>query len=156
MERLLRFPNRTYLWARHVLDLVESDINIDMTGIRRATSQLPRAVEEAYDTILARGLDAPHIQKVLQIIVAAVRPLTLEEIDTALRFLRDQSSVNPGFTTIVASPPPGEWPLDERVPSIPDERLRKYLGDVCGPFVTILDSKGNLHSPDRQRVPAPE
>ncbi|KAF4620145.1 hypothetical protein G7Y89_g14675 [Cudoniella acicularis] len=52
----LIFSLRTYLWVHLTLNLIESDINIDKTGIVEATSYLPETVDEAYERILSRTL----------------------------------------------------------------------------------------------------
>ena len=49
----------------------------------KVVDTLPKTVEEAYKKILAR-CEQKEARRVLQIIVAAQRPLTLSEIDVAL------------------------------------------------------------------------
>jgi ankyrin repeat domain-containing protein 50 len=73
LQKLMDVPNRTYLWVHLTLDLIESDINIDKTGIVKATSQLPKTVDEAYDRILSKSHDSQTAKRILHIIVAAAR-----------------------------------------------------------------------------------
>ena len=78
LRNLLRIPHCTYLWAYLTLDLIEKDISIDNAGISKATSQLPQAVDDAYGTILAKSSNIEEAKKLLHIIIAAMRPLTVK------------------------------------------------------------------------------
>ncbi|RYO91810.1 hypothetical protein DL764_008235 [Monosporascus ibericus] len=84
LEELMRVPNRTYLWVHLTLKLIEDDVKIDKTGIIQATSHLPQTVDEAYDRILSKSYDSEKAKKILHIVVAAARPLTLREMNLAL------------------------------------------------------------------------
>ena len=84
LRELMRIPNRTYLWIHLTLDLIERDIDIDRTGIVKATSHLPKTVDEAYDRILSQSRDSEKAKRILHIVVAAARPLTLGEMALAL------------------------------------------------------------------------
>ena len=122
LKRLLRIPNRTYLWVYLTLDLVQDDIDIDKTGIEKATSRLPRTVDEAYERILARSSDSQEAKKLLHIVVAAARPLTLEEMALAMTLRESHRSYKD---------------VDLRS----EERFREHVRDLCGLFVTIIASK---------------
>lgn len=65
----MRVPNRTYLWAHLTLDLIESDINIDKTGIVKATFYLLKSVNEAYERILSKSRNFEEAKRLLYIIV---------------------------------------------------------------------------------------
>jgi ankyrin repeat domain-containing protein 50 len=80
----MRVPNRTYLWVHLTLDLIESSIDIDKAGIVDATSHLPQTVDAAYDRILSKSCNSRMAKKILHIIVAAARPLTVREMNLAL------------------------------------------------------------------------
>ncbi|KAK5629214.1 hypothetical protein RRF57_004929 [Xylaria bambusicola] len=122
LQNLLRIPHRTYLWAYLALDLIAKDINIDKTGIVKATSQLPQTVDEAYERILAKSLNVGETKKLLHIILAAARPLTVAEMNIALTIRKNHVS----YTDL----------------SLKSEaHFREYIRDLCGLFVTIIDSK---------------
>ncbi|KAF2477159.1 ankyrin, partial [Lindgomyces ingoldianus] len=122
LRELMRVPNRTYLWVHLTLDLIESDIDIDKTGIFEATSQLPKTVDEAYDKILSKSRDSERAQKLLYIVVAAARPLTLREMTLVLVLQESHQSYDD---------------LNLR----PEDRFREDVRDICGLFVTIIDSR---------------
>ncbi|KAL6886871.1 hypothetical protein GGI43DRAFT_388490 [Trichoderma evansii] len=84
LQQLMRVPNRTYLWVHLTLDLIEHDLDLDKTKIVTITSHLPNTVEEAYERILSRGRNLEEAKKLLHIVVAAARPLTLNEMNLAL------------------------------------------------------------------------
>jgi ankyrin repeat protein len=122
LRRLLSIPHRTYLWVYLTLDLVQNDINIDKAGIDKATSLLPRTVDDAYERILAKSSDVGKARKLLSIVVAATRPLTLAEMDVALTLREDHRSYKD---------------LDLKS----EKRFLEYVRDLCGLFVSVTDSK---------------
>ncbi|KAG5788225.1 hypothetical protein H9Q69_012706 [Fusarium xylarioides] len=122
LQELRRVPNQTYLWVYLTLELIESDMSIDKTKIREATSSLPRTVDDAYERILAKSSNPEEAKKLLHIIVAAARPLTLAEMDLALALRQSHRSYKD---------------VDDR----PEERFGRYIRDLCGLFVTITDLK---------------
>ncbi|KAN0067464.1 hypothetical protein V8E54_014333 [Elaphomyces granulatus] len=122
LQELMRVPNRTYLWVYLTLDLIESDINIDKTEIVKATSHLPKTVDEAYEKILSKSHNFDEAKRLLHIIVAAERPLTLKEMDVALALRENHRSY-------------GDFDFRS------EERFRENVRDLCGLFVTIIDLK---------------
>jgi ankyrin repeat protein len=122
LEQLMRIPNRTYLWVHLTLDLIEKSIGIDKAGIVEATSHLPQTVDEAYDRILSKSCNPTMAKKILHIVVAAARPLTLREMNLALALKESHRSYGD---------------LDLR----PEERFRNDVRDFCGLFVTVIDSR---------------
>ena len=121
LRELMRVPNRTYLWVYLTLNLIESDIDIDKTGIVEATSHLPKSVDEAYERIYPRAAISRKLRD-SHIIVAAARPLTLKEMSLALALRGNHQSY-------------GDLDLKS------EERFRENIRDLCGLFVTIIDSR---------------
>ncbi|KAK3370332.1 hypothetical protein B0H63DRAFT_503961 [Podospora didyma] len=119
---LLKFPHRTYLWVHLTLELVEHDDDIDKPGIVKATSHLPRTVDEAYDGILSETRDPKEAKRILHIVVAAARPLTLKEMGFALAIRGHHISYRD-------------------VELKPQDRLRENIRNTCSLFITIIDSK---------------
>ncbi|KAN0081128.1 Ankyrin repeat-containing domain protein [Elaphomyces granulatus] len=122
LQELMHVPNRTYLWVHLTLDLIENYIDIDKTGIVNATSHLPKTVYEAYDRILSKSHDSKKAKRILHIIVAAARPLTLKEMALALTIRGNHQSYS-----------------DIDLQS--EDRFRETIRDICGLFVTIIDSR---------------
>ncbi|KAL7957939.1 ankyrin repeat-containing domain protein [Trichoderma compactum] len=122
LEQLIRVPNRTYLWVHLTLDLIESDINIDKAGILQATAHIPKTVDEAYDRILSKSYDPEEATRILHIIVAAERALSLRELGFALSIRSHHRSCN-----------------DIDIKS--EARLRDNVRDTCGLFITIIHSR---------------
>ncbi|UKZ56001.1 hypothetical protein TrVGV298_009825 [Trichoderma virens] len=124
LQGLVATPNKTYLWVYLTLDWIETEISnkINETEIRKIISTLPRTVDEAYDKILAKSINAEETKKLLHIVVAAERPLTLPEMDLALEIRQHHKSYKD---------------LDHR----PNDRVSKYIRDLCGLFINITDDK---------------
>ncbi|KAK1751996.1 heterokaryon incompatibility protein-domain-containing protein [Echria macrotheca] len=122
LAQMMRIPHRTYLWVHLTLDLIESAVRVDGRRIIEITSELPATVDEAYDRILSRSGDPDSAVKILHTVVAAARPLTLREMSLALA-LED-----------------GNRPYKD-VDLPPEDRFRRDLRQMCGLFVTIIDSK---------------
>jgi len=83
-DELTRVPNRTYLWVYLTLDVIRKSVNISRGSIRRGINEIPKTVEEAYDKILCRSHDSKKAMRLLHIVVAAARPLSLNEMALAL------------------------------------------------------------------------
>ncbi|UKZ81740.1 hypothetical protein TrVFT333_009512 [Trichoderma virens FT-333] len=125
LQGLSATPNKTYLWVYLTLDWIETEISnkINETEIRNIISTLPRTVDEAYDKILTKSTNAKETKKLLHIVVAAERPLTLPEMEFALAIRQNHTSYEG---------------LDPRSPI---DRVRKYIRDLCGLFINITDDK---------------
>lgn len=122
-KKLKSNTNHTYLWVHLTLDLIESYAVIDKAGIRNTTARLPQRVDEAYEKLLSRSPDLQQAKKFLRMVVAAERPLKLEEmaLASALRYL---------------------WSYDElNIEKLEPEQFRIYILHVCGLLVMVEDLK---------------
>ncbi|KJZ75124.1 hypothetical protein HIM_05610 [Hirsutella minnesotensis 3608] len=122
LQGLRRISHQTYLWVYLTLELIESDISINKAKISEVTSSLPQTVDDAYERILAKSTNSEEAKKLLHIVVAAARPLTLAEMDLALAIQQEHKSYED---------------LDKR----PEERFGRYVRDLCGLFVNITGKK---------------
>ncbi|KAK4182277.1 hypothetical protein QBC35DRAFT_518914 [Podospora australis] len=129
LQRLMESRQRTYLWVYLTLDLIKSDMGktVEVASrlrrrVHEATSQLPKTVDAAYDRILSKSCNPQEAKKILHIVVAAARPLTLREMNVAL-VLREGHRSYKNFA------------LE------PEDRFRDKVRDVCGLFVVIIDSR---------------
>ncbi|KIH87757.1 hypothetical protein SPBR_04625 [Sporothrix brasiliensis 5110] len=122
-DKVLQIPHRTYLWVYLTLDLIQREFDEDM-DLDMALCHLPTDVDDAYEKILARikPKDVAKARRLLHIVVAAVRPLTLDEVNFALALeQRDRSY--------------------DDVRMVPPDRFPKYIRNLCGLFVTVVDGR---------------
>jgi hypothetical protein len=93
-KRLCEVPNRTYLWLHLTLEEVSSKIRKGKTkkNMLAIINTLSSTIEEAYQEILERCEDKEEASRILQIIVAAQRPLTVDELDVALELKPDSTA----------------------------------------------------------------
>ncbi|KAL2134883.1 hypothetical protein VTI74DRAFT_10609 [Chaetomium olivicolor] len=122
LHGLLNIPHRTYLWVYLTLTMVESEEDLNGDKIIQVTSHLPRSVDESYNRILSKSPRPEEAKRTLQIILAAERPLTLQEMNFALAFQPSHRSYR-------------------EVSLVPNERFEERLRDTCGLFVTVAESK---------------
>ena len=83
-DKLKIIENRTYLWVSLIFPELESHAGVSKTNLLGFIKQVPTTVQEAYEKILSRSLDSRRARILLHIVVAAYRPLTLVEMNTAL------------------------------------------------------------------------
>ncbi|KAL6251161.1 hypothetical protein RBB50_001369 [Rhinocladiella similis] len=121
-DELKRIPHRTYLWVHLIFDIIKDSIGITKESLRTTICNLPTTVEAVYDKILCKTRNPEKAKKILHIVVAAVRPLSLKEMALALAIRADHR---------------GYEDLDLE----PEDRFRRTVREVCGLFVTIIDSK---------------
>ncbi|KAK4697268.1 hypothetical protein P7C71_g791, partial [Lecanoromycetidae sp. Uapishka_2] len=118
-ERLLGIENQTYLWLYLTLDGVEK--NIDVRTAKKMNSfvnQLPTNIYEAYEAMLSRSPNRKRARKLLHIVLAAVRPLTLREMNVALNLEMFQRAI-------------------EEVDLDPENEFKSYIKNTCGLFLKV-------------------
>ncbi|CAG8909907.1 unnamed protein product [Penicillium egyptiacum] len=124
-QQLLQMEHRTYLWLHLAMDDARSTFEDSLRPAEESIRMIPPSVNKAYQKILSRvpsgQLDTAR--KVLEIIVAARRPLTTVEIAMAL-----------GIATSPQSRTAAEARLDS-------SRIGKKLRRLCGLFIFIKNSK---------------
>lgn len=122
-DRLLQTENRTYLWLHLTLDGIENGFDLATPKKMKAfIDQLPRTVHQAYEAMLLRCPQPEQARKLLHIVLAAVRPLTLSEMNMVFHVERGQKS-------------------HEEVDLYPRESFGKYVKNLCGLLVRVFDSK---------------
>jgi Ankyrin repeats (3 copies) len=121
-KRLSGIPQRTYLWLRVIWDEVRNALGKTENKLLKMIEELPKTVEEAYEMLLRRCAKKEEAMKVLHIIVAAQRPLTLREMDVALEIRADSRSY-------------------EQLDLEGEQNRKTYIRNLCGLFVSIVDSK---------------
>ncbi|KAM7184801.1 hypothetical protein V8F33_012800, partial [Rhypophila sp. PSN 637] len=121
-EELTRVPNHTYLWVYLIFDIINKSTIDRAEDIRSLASTIPKTVDAAYDRILSKSPDIERARKILHIIVAAAKPLTLQEMDLAL-------AIGPKHRLFGDLKP------------VPETRFRENIRQHCGLFVVVVDSK---------------
>ena len=122
-NRLLEITHRTYLWVYLVFDYFRTeDFKKTPKGVESIITTLPKSINQAYEQILNRSKEYSIVRKALAIILAAERPLTLSEMNTAVNIDSTLSSINC-------------LDLEE------DEDFMLRLRSLCGLFVSIHHGK---------------
>ena len=127
IKHLQDMKQRTYLWLHFVLEVIRKTLDSTEARLKRLLETIPLTVDDAYEKILKRATD-PQARTLLNIIVAAARPLNLQEINVALAI--DERL---GSGELCRSR--GDLDLE------PEERFRTKVRNICGLFVNIVDSK---------------
>ncbi|RMJ16727.1 hypothetical protein CDV36_003631 [Fusarium kuroshium] len=115
-------PNRTYLWVYLVFEVLEACAGHSSTQIEAHIRNIPPTVDDAYEKILSRSPDKKKARKLLHMVVAAKRPLKLKEMAVAMTIQRNHTSYS-------------------QLNIEPEERLRIWVRELCGLFVSIVDDK---------------
>lgn len=125
-KELLRMKHRTYLWLKLAIDDIRITFKNSLQPAEELIQQIPNSVNAAYEKILSRVSREPKqvkaVRKILQIIVAARRPLTTQEMAMALNI------------AIYPQPHAAKAPRDQI-------DLGEKIRQLCGLFVFINNSK---------------
>ena len=120
VDHLVRNADRTFLWVSLILEMIEKSAKVSRKALDDIISAIPSTLDAVYDKILSQSTDISDARKILNIVVAAARPLSLEEINVA-------------FTIM---------PSDH---SYEDLSLEPSIGstvkNICGLFIKIIDNK---------------
>ncbi|CAG2009938.1 unnamed protein product, partial [Fusarium graminearum] len=118
-RKLQEATHRTYLWVYLIFDYLQrDDFKKTIKGVDVAVATLPTSVNEAYERILDKTSNDPMVLKVLSIILAASRPLTLSEMNVAVNINDKCRSID-------------DLDLED------DENFKARLRSWCGLFVSI-------------------
>jgi ankyrin repeat protein len=120
---LLAMTHRTYLWLKLIVDVIRDEICVTKKTLKRVIGALPATVDQAYEAILSRvrNRDKKKVQKLLHIMIAATRPLTLKEMNIALA-IEDHKCYD-------------DLDLEQ------ETRFESSVRNLCGLFVSIVDQK---------------
>ncbi|KAB5566553.1 hypothetical protein GE09DRAFT_1187085 [Coniochaeta sp. 2T2.1] len=123
LQRLLSVPHRTYLWVHLVFDYLRTeDFKKTPKGVQSAVATLPKTVEQAYERISSRSKDRTMVRKVLSIILAATRPLSVSEMNVAVNIEETSQSLD-------------DLDLEE------EENFKTRLRSWCGLFISIYNNR---------------
>ena len=126
-KRLKEMNNRTYLWLLLTIDIIEnSPSNFSRkSDIHELLSCLPSEISDAYERILERSTNEVNARILLELIVTAKRPLSLEEANIALAIATGKDSCRSQKDLEL-------WPL---------RRFGSTVKNWCGLFVSVHDGK---------------
>ncbi|KAF7183007.1 hypothetical protein CNMCM7691_002751 [Aspergillus felis] len=124
-HQLLRMEHRTYLWLYLAIDDIRTTFQDRLRPADETIQLIPPSVHAAYEKILSRvpSNRAHEVRMILQIIVGARRPLTLDEMAMAL-----------GIALLPESRTAASAKID---PGQLGQKIRR----LCGLFVFINNSK---------------
>lgn len=118
-KALRKTKNRTYLWVSLVFDyLKKCNFRRTPNGIKSALAVLPSGVDEAYERILEKCQEPWTARKILSVMLAAKRPLTVQEANIIMN-LDEQITTFHGMD------------LEE------ENDFKKRLRQLCGLFVSV-------------------
>ena len=121
-QKLVANADRTFLWVSVVLELLGTSPNASEEAFLERAAALPEQLDDVYNAILQRRPEKPRVKRALSIIVTAIRPLTLAEVNVALNIRATDES---------------EEELERRL----EFSMERSIKRLCGPFVRITDSK---------------
>ena len=135
-QEIDKVDNRTYLWVSLIFPELHDNVYCEESELFQIFKTLPSTVEAAYESILNRSTNSERARKILSIILAATRPLTLTELKIAFSIDRkgNHSMLDKNSEVISTEP---------KVTVVgPIERaFRKSIRQYCGLFIRITESK---------------
>jgi len=123
--RLIQNADRTFLWASLILELLEDSAEASEEAFDNMTTALLKRLDELYERILRTTSRPEEAKKILMLLVPAVRPLTLRELNMAFH-LRESDRLREDVTYRLE-------PATER-----------WIKIICGPFIRVVDSTIHL------------
>ncbi|CAG8164665.1 unnamed protein product [Penicillium salamii] len=128
-QQLLQMEHRTYLWLHLSIDDIPTTFKHNLRPAKSSITLIPPSVDAVYEKILCRvpADEMDIVRKILEIIVAARRPITIREMAVAL-----------GIATYPEARTTMEAGLD---PTHLQRRIRR----LCG-FSEFLIQKENLNN----------
>lgn len=125
LEQLTSIQHRTYLWVTLTIEFIEKIPGFTKGNVRRAMgAEIPTSVNDAYSKILNQSPNHAKARKLLHIILAAKRPLLVEELSLALAVRKLHQS---------------DDEIQEEME--PVERFKVTIRDLCGLLLVIIEEK---------------
>ncbi|KAL6886925.1 hypothetical protein GGI43DRAFT_273204 [Trichoderma evansii] len=121
--RLQSISHRTYLWVYLIFKHLEEKVfKKTQKGIETTIATLPSSINEVYERILNKSKEPSIVQKVLSILLAASRPLTLSEMNIAINLAKTSQAI---------------YDLVLEDADIFKSRIRS----LCGLFISVYNNK---------------
>jgi ankyrin repeat protein len=122
LAKLTDIPNRTYLWLHLIFEEIWETFDSTVKKLSALVEKLPESVYDAYERILARSKDKIEARRILQAVIAAIRPLTLKEMDVILAMKDNTRSYH-------------DLDLEGEV------HTKRRIRNTCGLFLSVSDAK---------------
>jgi len=120
-ERLIETENRTYLWLHPVLPGLENTLIRNPSDVDFEIDRLS-SLDDAYEAILNRSPRPEQARRLVHIIAAAVRPLTVHEMNIAFNIRRSDKCL-------------------EAMDLDPEDALISNIKNICGLFISVHNSR---------------
>jgi len=121
-DNLVKGADRTFLWISLILNILKDTAEASQNEFHKILNNLPSDLDTVYEKILRDSPNPTKAKTILQIVVAAARPLTLDEMDIAL-------AIRPGHKSIEDLKPFRPFSVESTVK------------EICRLFVRVIDSK---------------
>lgn len=144
-DRLKGMEHRTYLWLHLTFDIIQQSPSEygKRSDVEALLNDLPAEISTAYEKILDRSRDKRQTEILLQIVLAAARPLTLDEANEALTLAlqKEQYDSHAALKSDI-------WPRGS---------FKSAVKNLCGLLITVHESKLFLiHQTAREFLIHPE
>ncbi|CAG7996124.1 unnamed protein product [Penicillium nalgiovense] len=128
-KQIKDMENRTYLWLHLTFDIIEQSPSAysRRSDLKELLSGLPSKVSDAYEKILDRSRNELQTRTLLEIVLAASRPLSLDEANIALTMALNKNGFD-SYPSLEAD----LWPQDD---------FKSVVKNLCGLFINVYDSK---------------
>ena len=120
IDRLINYSGQTFLWVSLVLADLESSLRVSEMKLVELISQIPTNLNTMYEKILGKSPSPKDAQKILYIILGAIRPLSLAEMNIAFVIKPEDQ----GYEDLELEP-----------------TIERTIRNLCGLFVKVVDSK---------------
>ncbi|KAF4629121.1 hypothetical protein G7Y89_g9028 [Cudoniella acicularis] len=91
IQKLLSVQNRSHLWLSLVFTVIYKSLTVDSSLGNSFVESIPETVNDSYEAIMNTipSKESSRAEKLFRIIIAAERPLTLQELNIALNIGRN-------------------------------------------------------------------
>ena len=125
---LIERADRTFLWVSLILNLLKEKVEAGASPKELSHILRSRDIFAIYAELLASRPDSPRARKMLNIILAATRPLTVQELNIALAVPPDKATKF-GMVTFDTIEYDISYPFDNHIKSL------------CGHFIRIIRNR---------------
>ncbi|KAA8893229.1 hypothetical protein FN846DRAFT_228488 [Sphaerosporella brunnea] len=121
-DKLVKRADQTFLWVSLILQILQDCPVASKSEFHEALNNLPPNLDAIYEKLLQDSCNPEKAKTILQIVIAAARPLTFDEMNIALAIQSDHKSI-------------------EDLESYRLYSAETVVKDICGLFVRAIDSK---------------